>query len=146
MKVTGYDTFDWENHGYAGGLPADWSPFPSIEPVTLPRAGTHPTFGLSEIGALTFPVTFVILPSNTIMVSQGLEAAWIYFFKRLDPFNTTARQLRILRNDSTVVAIPAMLRILGRIGNRNQNERLVDFVSVEPFFQPLSSSSGTGTF
>lgn len=146
MKAYGYGDFDWIPHGYAGGLPEDWSPFPTVEPTYLPRPGYFPAFGPSEFGVMTVPVNFILLPENAIMQSQGIEAAWIYFFKRLDPYNDAPRQLRLERNDGTKAAVPAKVRLLARTGTRNQNEKLVDFVCVQPFFEPVASSSGSGTF
>lgn len=147
MKPTGFGDFDWESAGYAGGLPDDWVPFPTVEPTTLPRPGYFPTFGPSEFGVLTFPCTFIIKPENTIQVSQGIEAAWMYFFKRLDLFNDRPRQLRLLRNDLvTVLTIDVKPRLLARANTRNRNQRQVDFVAVTPFFEPVSTSTTSGTF
>lgn len=145
MKLTGYDSFDFAP-GYAVGLPDDWMPFPSVEPVTLPRTGTFPTFGPSEIGSLLIPGQVIILPENTIMIASGFEAAWMDFFKRLNPYLDEPRQLRCELNDGTKVTILAKVRILSRSGSRSVNERMVDFVAVEPFFETLTALTASGTF
>lgn len=121
-------------------------PFPTVEPVILPRPGTFATFGISEIGAFTIPANFILLPSNPIVLSDGFEAAWLYLFKRLNPYNTEPRQLRGQRNDGTAIAIQAVLRITSGGGDRSVNERLIDFVAVMPFWTSTAASTASGTF
>lgn len=144
MKLTGYDGFDWEDFGYSVGIPDDLLLMPTVEPITLERPGTFPTFGPSVIGAMVLPATAMILPENT---QGGFEPAWLYFFKRINPYDTRPRQLRGLRNDGvTVVTIDAKLRILARSGTQERNTRRLDFVAVQPWFESQATLSQSGTF
>lgn len=147
MKLTGYGDFDWEPMGFACGLPRGWSPFPSIEPVILTRPGTYATFGPSEIGELTIPATFVLLPSNTIGdPGSRIEDAFLYLFKRLNPYNDAPRQLRAERNNGTLISIPAVMRVLSLSNEERANERMVDFVAVQPFWDAVAPVTTSGTF
>lgn len=147
MKLIGYGDFDWEPQGFSCGLPPDWMPFPSIEPVILTRPGSFATFGPSEIGELTIPATFTLLPGNTMgTTNTRIEAAFLYLFKRLNPYKDEARQLRGQRNDGTLINIPAKMRIYSLSGNQNRNERQVDFVAVQPFWEAMAATTTSGTF
>lgn len=146
MKVTGYDSMDFEINGFGASLPPDFMSSLGVEPVILTRTGTFATFGPSEISELVIPVTFTILPSNTIgAVGSRVEDAFLYLFKRLNPYNTQPRQLRAERNNGTKIAVPAVMRIFSRSDSRNANQRFVDFVAVEPF-SALTASTATVTF
>ena len=144
MKLTGYDGFDWEPLGFLAGLPDGWIPYPAVEPVILERAGTFATFGPSQISELTIPVNFVTTP-EAFTVYASIEAAWLDFFKRLNPYDTRPRQLRGERNDGTPIAVDAVMRVIPMSDDRAQNERFVDFVAVEPFAS-LAPSTASGTF
>lgn len=147
MKLTGYADFDWGPMGFSCGLPDDWMPFPTVEPVILTRPGAFATFGPSEIGELTIPATFTLLPENTIGgPGSRIEDAFIYLFKRLNPYKDEARQLRAMRNNGTLISIPAKMRLYSRSNERNRNERFVDFVAVQPFWEAVAPSSTSGTF
>lgn len=147
MRLVGYGDFDWGTSGFSCGLPDGWMPFPSVEPVILMRPGTFATFGPSEIGELTIPATFTLLPENTMgSANTRIETAFLYLFKRLNPYKDEARQLRAVRNDGTAIAIPAKMRIYALSGNQNRNERQVDFVAVQPFWEALAPTVVTGTF
>lgn len=147
MRLVGYSDMDWEPLGFSCGLPDGWMPFPSIEPVVLTRPGAFATFGPSEIGELTIPATFVLLPSNTIgSPDSRIEEAFVYLFKRLNPYRDEARQLRAVRNNGTLISIPAKIRLLSLSNQERRNERMVDFVAVQPFWDAVAPVTTSGTF
>lgn len=147
MKLLGFDSVDWEPLGIKCGLPDGWSPFPSIDPVILTRPGAFPTFGPSEIGELTIPATFTLTPECTIGdPGSRIEDAFIYLFKRLNPYNDVPRQLRGERNNGTLISIPAKIRLLSVFNQENRNERYVDFIAVQPFWDAVAPVSTSGTF
>lgn len=147
MKLLGYADFDWESVGIKCGLPDDWMPFPTVEPVILTRPGAFATFGPSEIAELTIPATFTLTPECTIGgPGSRIEDAFIYLFKRLNPYKDEARQLRAVRNNGTLISIPAKMRLYARSNERNRNERYVDFVAVQPFWDAVAAVTTTGTF
>lgn len=147
MKLVGYADFDWGSFGFAVSLPLNWNPFPSIDPVVLTRTGAFPTFGPSEIGELTIPATVTLTPECVIGdPGSRIEDAFLYFFKRLNPYKDEARQLRAQRNNGTLISIPAKIRLNAISDNRNVNQRLVDFVSVQGCWDALSPVVASGTF
>jgi hypothetical protein len=147
MRLTGYGDFDWEPWGFSVSLPPDFLPFPSVEPLILERPGTFATFGPPTISEVTMPGTVLILPSNSIGDGNSrIEEAFMYFFKRINPYNPEPRQLRAERNNGDKIAIPAVVRIFSRSNERNRNERFIDFVAVEPAWSDLTTTTATATF
>lgn len=147
MRLTGFADFDWESLGFVVSIPPDFLPFPAVEPLILERPGTFPTFGPPTISELTIPGTVMLTPECTIGTGNSrIEEAFLYFFKRINPYNPEPRQLRAERNNGTKIAIPAVVRIFSRSNERNRNERFIDFVTVEPAWADLSASTASGTF
>jgi hypothetical protein len=71
------------------------------------------------------------------------EQAMMNLFKRLNPVDTTPRQLRGLRNDGTPVAIPAVLQISQIVNRDDANSVKVNFVAVQPYWEPLNVPAAT---
>ncbi len=147
MRLTGYGDFDWEPWGLTVSIPPDFLPFPEVEPLVLQRPGTFATFGPPTINELTIPATVMILPECAIGDGNSrIEEAFLYFFKRINPYNPEPRQLRAERNNGTKIAIPAVVRIFSRSNERNRNERFLDFVTVDPAWTDLTTTTTQGTF
>lgn len=141
MKLTGFADFDWESSGYSGNLPPSWLPVVSVNPTVLPRPGTYATLGIGVVGEMTIPVEF--LYRGTL----GFEPAMLNLFKRLNPVDTTPRQLRGVRNDGTPVQIPAVLQISQIVRREDLNSVQVNFVAVQPYWEPLNvATSATQVF
>jgi hypothetical protein len=147
MKLLGYGDFDWEPWGFAVGIPPDFLPFPVVEPQVLERPGTTATFGPPTISEMTIPGTALILRENVIGTGNSrIEEAFLYFFKRINPYNPEPRQLRAERNNGTKIAILAVVRIFGRSNEQNRNERFIDFVAVDAAWTDLTTTTTSGTF
>jgi hypothetical protein len=132
VRLTGYDTFDWEASGYTCGLPAGWIPVVSVSPNVLPRPGTYATLGLGLVSEMTIPGEFLYRGALTF------EAAMLNLFKRLNPVDTSPRQLRGIRNDGTPVAIPAVMQISQIVNRGDVNSVKINFVAVQPYWEPLN--------
>jgi hypothetical protein len=141
MRAYGYGDWDWEAQGFVAGLPRNFVPFPTVEPVILNRTGTFATFGPSQIGDFAIPCEFIWSSGGGF---AGMEEAFIYLFKRLNPYNTAPRQLRVQRLDGTKLAVPAVIRLSSRAAS-DINSRFIDFVAVEPF-SALTASTASGSF
>lgn len=146
MKLIGYDNFDWRPHGYSAGLPDDWTPVPNVTPNIIPRTGTTPAFGIGSVGEVLIPAKFHWRKVPAFPLVATYEAAWINLFKRLDPVNQKPRELRVLRNDNTLIRIQAVVQPMAMSSSRNQNFRDVNFIAVEPFWQAVGWVSGSGGF
>lgn len=136
MRLTGYGDYEFVNDGYHCGLPSGWIPVVSVNPTILPRPGTYATLGIGVVGEMVIPGEF--LYRGTAMT---FEQAMMNLFKRLNPVDTTPRQLRGLRNDGTPVAIPAVLQISQIVNRDDANSVKVNFVAVQPYWEPINLPS-----
>lgn len=146
MIVDGYRGFNWEDHGFVAGLPANFSGMPSVEPTILERPGGFATFGPSSIREMTIPVEFIYQshePGNDLTY----EEAYRFLFKQLQPFNDIPGELRGELNDGTRVRTRAVMRVYGfaAFDEADFNTRRVDFVSVAGW-ENVVVTTVTGTF
>lgn len=141
MRIIGFDTYDWEADGYWYELPLPFMPTVNIEPLVIPRPGTHATYGMSTLGQITFPGAF------GYSGSLNIEDAFLALLTRLNPINQTVRQLRAQRNDLSIAWIPAKMRIPASSGeSEDVNIYEAHFIAVDPFWTPLTATTISGTF
>jgi hypothetical protein len=140
MLLSGFDTFDWISSGYWFEIDEGNVLVPSVEPQILPRPGTYATFGVSQVGAMNIVGGFGY--SGTLTP----EAAFSNLFKRLNPANTTPRQLRAQRDDGVLLKIQAILAVPNYASNKFINFKDASFICVQPFFLATGFTTGTGGF
>jgi len=141
MRITGYDDFNWEAQGYWASTPDDFLPTVTVNPTVLYRTGALATFGPSQIGEMTIPVTFGYRGALT------LEQWKFALIRQLRPLVLTPRQLRAVRNDGTTVYTNAVLMINGGQDGNDLNSVVLSFVSADAlwFDQTTASASGSGS-
>jgi len=140
MRLTGYGDWNWESDGFWAGVP-DRMPMLSVQPQIIARTGTTATFGPGTVSERTIPVEF------GYRGSLPLDQAFDYLAARLQIVNTSPRQLRAVRNDGTAVATTAVVTVPAGGGtNEDRNTQTIVFVSVEPGWTALTSSSVTKSF
>lgn len=140
MKLTGFRAYNWEADGYWVGIPDSAMMVNNIEAQTLNRPGTYPTFGLSIINPMYL---------NCQVGYRGalsLEAAFMNFFKKLNPVDISPGQLRARRNDGVDITIQAVLSIPAYSSTGEQGTKDLVFVCCEPFWLASGYTTGTGGF
>jgi hypothetical protein len=157
MRIYQYGTYNWEAEGYYFGLNEDVVLMPSVEPQILLRTGTYPTFGVTQVGAMSLAGEFgfredVKNPpwkSAQLAASGGPEVAFLHLFFKLDAaYSVTPgppRWLYAERNDGVLMTIPALLAIPNTASSKSLNNRNANFVCVQPWWINASGANLTGT-
>lgn len=140
MRLTGFRTYDWEADKYWVSSDDNAMLVNSVEPQILTRPGAYPTFGIAVVGAMYLPGEVGYNGPLT------LEAAFLNFFKRLNPADTTPGELRAVRNDGTAIKILAALSIPTYSATSEVNTKTIQFICCQPFWLATGYSTGTGGF
>ena len=140
MRLTGFRSYNWEADGYWVAIPDSAMLVNNIEAQVLNRPGTYPTFGVGVINPmyLTCQVGY-----NGAL---SLEAAFLNFFKRLNPVDITPGQLRAVRNDAVAITINAVLSIPAYSTTGEQGTKDITFVCCQPFWLATGYTTGSGGF
>lgn len=107
MRLIGFRSVNWEQHGYRAGVPGDAKPFPTISPNVLYRAGAMPLFGPSQIGEAPIPCEFVYRGA------LSYEEAWTRLLSLLNAYDVRPGELRARTNGGVLVKRNAILTIPG---------------------------------
>ena len=140
MRLTGFRGYNWEADKYWVGIPDGAMLVNNIEAQALNRPGTYPTFGVSIINPMY--LTCQVGYNGPL----SLEAAFMNFFKRLNPVDITPGQLRAVRNDAVAITINAVLSIPAFSTSGEQGTKDITFVCCEPFWLASGYTTGSGGF
>lgn len=141
MKLIGYANYDWEADGFWYALPKRFFATVQIDPTVIPRPGTNATFGMSVIGAMTFPGEF-----GYAGTALSIEDAFLFLMTRLNPLDQTPRPLRAQRNSGEIVYLNALLRIPAQDDGDDINTYTAHFIAADPYWTPLTPTTFVDTF
>jgi hypothetical protein len=137
MRLLGYADYEFVNDGYWASLPNAWIPVVRVDPNVIPRPGTYATLGIGVVGEMTIPARF------GYNGPLAFEDWALNLLKRLNPVDTSVRQLRGVRNNGTLVAIPAVMQIQSITGGNDNEDDVniiyINFVAVQPYWEPISA-------
>lgn len=140
MRLTGFRTFNWEADGYSVSVPDTAMWVNNIEAQILNRPGVYPTFGVGVINAMYLSCQVIYRGALTY------EAAFMNFFKRINPVDITPGELRAVRNDGVAISIPAVLTIPAFSTSGEVSSKDITFVCCQPFWLATGYTTGTGGF